>query len=318
MRNDDYQEERREEREVVTPYTILVPGNAATEAYRRARQSYYGPADVSGQSYAAPTRTRYEKEEKATAKERPQKKEKDKKAKKKKAAKTPAVYTARKPILFILAVLMIVAVVVNILPVVGLVPEYTSAFLTKSQDAEATDLVGRSLADPVMSLVTYLIDGDPEAEWTEEDFISQSYFRDCFTKVMLPEDAAEDEKVNTTQLICYLAMPIMIVLFAVITVYLAVKFLLAALKGKKFKFGFSLLVGIIYLVGIAILTVVWNSFGIGEIMGVLTGGLSAFGIGKMPSKAAIGLGFYITAIIFLIAFILNIFAYKKEKVAKSK
>ncbi len=312
MRNDDYQEERN-----VRPYTIMVEGNVATEAYRRARLSAYEQQEKLSRTLAESSYGRYIKEEpQEEVKERPAKKDK-KKSKKKKNAKADGIYTARKPILFILAVLMIVAVVVNILPIVGLVPEYTGAFLTKSQDSEVKELVGRPIADPVMSLVSFL-GGDPEAEWAEDDFISQSFFRDCFTKVMLGEDAKEDETVDTTKLICFIAMPVLVILFAVVTVYLAIKFLLAAIKGKKYKFGFSLLVGILFLVGIAVLTIVWNSFGISEILGVFTAALSIFGIGGTASKAALGLGFYITAIIFLVAFILNIFAYKKDKTAKSK
>ncbi len=313
MRNDDYQEERR-----VRPYTIMVEGNVATEAYRRARLSAYEQQENISRTLAESGRGHYIKEEpQEEVKEQRSAKKDKKKAKKKKTAKADGVYTARKPILFILAVLMIVAIVVNILPIVGLVPEYTSAFMSKSQDSEVKDLVGRPIADPVMSLVSFL-GGDPAAEWAEDDFISQSFFRDCFTKVMKAEDAAEDEKIDTTKLICFLAMPVLIILFAVTAVYIAIKFLLAAIKGKKYKFGFALLTCILYLVGIAVLTVVWNSFGIGEILGVFTAGLSAFGIGSAATKAALGLGFYITAVIILLAFILNIFAYKKEKTAKSK
>ncbi len=345
MRNDDYQEHQVP----VKPYSVIIDGNLATEAYRRARISAIQQQERLAAMAAESSYSSYDEYEEPVVRERASKKSSAKPKKKaKKKAKVQKVYTARKPLLYVLAVLMVVAVVVNILPIVGLVPEYTAAFMSKNSEGE---FVGTSLADPAMSLISYLTGGD--GAYADDDMFTQTYYRDCLSQLAeesetpteedgdgtiddgaaqaaeVDDTAAEDtatdaatekeaaeKSAKTTKLICYIALPLLVILFAIITIYIAIKAVVAAVKGVKYKFGFSLLVGILYLLGIAVLTMVWNGVGQSEIINVLTQGLSAFGMDKVASKAALGFGFYITAIIYVLAFIVNIFAYRSEKIVK--
>lgn len=205
---------------------------------------------------------------------------------------------------------------------------------------------GRSFADPILSLFTFF-GGDKNASWSEEDMISQSFFTTCFTKVM-DEKASDEvvdgsgsqsdansEKTNTAyaeeetsgsestasgtdgaasvdenivRKICYIAMPIVIILFLIMTVYIAIKLLYSLFTGKKVKYGFCFLADILYLVIIAVLTMVWNEIGVTEAANVFASALKAFGLLEdvnYASNAAIGLGFYISLICIFIGWIIS-------------
>lgn len=210
---------------------------------------------------------------------------------------------------------------------------------------------GRSFADPIMSLITYF-GGDKNAAWSEDDMISQSFFTTCFTKVMEEgtsdpvdggsgsssaenespktayaeegsgsestssgsESAAPAVDQNTVRKICYIAMPIVIILFLIMSVYLAIKLLYSLFTGKTVKYGFCFFVNILYLVIIAVLTMVWNEIGIGEAVNVFASALKAFGMLEdvnYASNAALGLGFYISILCTLLGWIIAGFSVKK-------
>lgn len=324
-------------------YTIWVPNNPNIEAYRRARESAtfgpgymqpnpyqpnpynrgygyqqqpYGMPPQQQQPYGMPPQQPYG--------EQPQ-------GKKGKKNKAPKVYKARKPILFILALLMIVAVVVNVLPIFGVLGQFTAPFIardaTKGEDLDK-QLSYLSVADPIVSLVKSFTssdkkDGETEAadEESKSMFTSQ-FYADCLSKMDdYKPNEAEGVKGDITKMIAFYAFPIVVILFMVISVYLAVKLLMAAVKGRKMKFGYSYLIGIIYIVAMAFITVMWNGLGMSEIGAVFLTPINILTAaeGEMPSMAsniAVGLGFYITAVIYILSLILNFFSYKRIKNAQ--
>lgn len=328
-------------------YTIWVPNNPNIEAYRRARESAtfgpgylqqnpyqqnpynrgygapqppYGmpPQQPYGQPYGQPPQQPYGGEQ-----------PKDKKSKKNKG---PKVYKARKPILFILAILMIAVIVINVLPVFNVMGNFTAPFVGRNSDngdSWEDQVQYLSFADPIVSLVKSFTSSSDEdevavasAEDEEEETTSMftsNFYYDCLSKM----DEYKPDKENgvegdITKVIAFYAFPIVVLLFIVLSVYLAIKLLMAAIKGKKMKFGYSYLIGIIYLVAMAFITVMWNGLGMSEIGAVFMTPINILTATEeeaptIASKAAVGLGFFITAIVYVLSLILNFFSYKRIK-----
>ncbi len=349
------------------PFTIYVRGNMATEVYRRARNAAYASFDDDyGMQEVASTRRRnpsyYDQSQNQG---RRQDEKGNGKAKKEKSKKGKVVgYEARRPVLFIVALLVIAVLVVNVLAVVKIMPDYTGMFITRSiaENAGTTETdedgneitypthIARSAVDPVMSLISY-IKGDKNATWSEDDMISQSFFTDCFVKIMADSQEATDESASdeaesetkttayaeetstssgsetetataeesgdsTTlvRTICYIGMPVVIVLLLVTIVLLVVKMLIALFSGRKVKYGFLFITSILYLVLIAVVTLVWNEQGLQEAKLVFMAPLKAFGMEvNNASFASVGLGFYINVIGLLVAWFISAFAYKKVR-----
>lgn len=329
-------------------YTIWVPNNPNIEAYRRARESAaFGPGYVQQnpyqpnpynrgygypqqpygmppqqQPYGMPPQQPYGQQPYG---EQPQ----NKKGKKNKG---PKVYKARKPILFILAILMIVAVVVNVLPIFNVMGNFTAPIISRDASVSGDDweeqLQYLSFADPIVSLVkSFTASGEDEidtqaADDEEEEsgsmFTSQ-YYTDCLSKMdEYKPNAEEGVDGDITKMIAFYAFPIVVILFLVLSVYLAVKLIMAAVKGKKMKFGYSYLIGIIYIVAMAFIIVMWNGLGMSEIGAVFLTPINILTAAEgeapaMASKVAVGLGFYITAVIYVLSLIINFFSYKRIK-----
>ncbi len=354
LRNSQYEEQPEEPIVDDRPFTFYIKGNVATEAYRRAKNYVYSPYNDYGM-----------KEARADYGPRPQQPEiNDKKVKnkKQKGKKGKVIgYKVVRPLVLLAAILVVAVLVVNVLSVVGIMPDYTGMFITKntSEDAGSTFTgddgneytvathKGRSLADPVLSLITYF-GGDKNASWSEDDMISQSFFTSCFVKIMdesTPdadgsgtevdnensnaayaeeessgseatgsENTSESVDQDIVRTICYIAMPVVIILFLIMTIYLAVKLLYSLFSGRKVKFGFCFFADILYLVIIAVLTMVWNEIGVNEAANVFASAFKAFGLLEdmnYASNAAMGLGFYISLICLFVGWILAGFSNKK-------
>lgn len=342
-------------------YTIWVPNNPNIDAYQRARQNAtfggygqpnpyqpnpynrggygyqqnpYGGNPYGGNPYGMPPQQPqqpYGMPPQQPYGEQPKDKKKAKKP------KVPKVYKARKPILFILALLMIAVIVVNVLPVFGVVGKFTAPFI--GRDAAAGDgweeqVEYLSFADPIISLVKSFTSkgateeeealADEETEEAGTSMFTNRFYTDCLSKMdEYKPNAEEGVDGDITKMIAFYAFPIVVILFIILSVYLAIKLLVAAIKGKKMKFGYSYLIGIIYLVAMAFIVVMWNGLGMSEIGTVFLSPINILSATEeaaptIASKAAIGLGFYITAVIYVLSLILNFFSYKRDKKAEAQ
>lgn len=326
-------------------YTIWVPNNPNIEAYRRARESAaFGPGYVQQNPYQPnPYNRGYGYQPQPYGGMPPQQPPygqqpygqqpygEQAQNKKDRKNKGPKVYKARKPILFILAILMIVAVVVNVLPIFGVMGNFTAPIISRDASVSGDDWEEQiqylSFADPIVSLVkSFTASGEDEADAPADDedeeetsmFTSQ-YYTDCLSKMdEYKPNAEEGVDGDITKMIAFYAFPVVVILFLILSVYLAVKLITAAVKGKKMKFGYSYLIGIIYIVAMAFIVVMWNGLGMSEIGAVFLTPIKILTVAEgetpaMASKAAVGLGFYITVIIYVLSLVLNFFSYKRIK-----
>lgn len=355
MRKEDNSYQQQPQQNYYPPqpsnYTIWVPNNPNIDAYQRARQNAtfggYGQPNpyqpnpynrgygyqqnpYGGNPYGMPPQQ--PQNPYGTPPQNPYGEQAQDKKKAKKA-KVQKVYKARKPILFILAILMVAVIVVNVLPIFNVAGEFAAPFI--GRDAEAGDnwedqVKYLSFADPIVSLIksfTASSEEDTAVDETEgesESMFTSRFYTDCLSKMdEYKPNSEEGVEGDVTKMIAFYAFPIVVVLFLIMSVYLAIKLFVAAVKGRKMKFGYSYLVGIIYLVAIAFIVIMWNGLGMSEIgvvflspINILTATEEA--APTIASKAALGLGFYITAIVYVLSLILNFFSYKRDKKAEAQ
>lgn len=205
----------------------------------------------------------------------------------------------RNVILILLCVLMVAIIAVFALSYFVVLPDYTALFEKAGQGEGGTDKA-IALDDIINSTLRKLALGAADLDAAELDF-----YTDCLQNV---------ESLEIEFMIAYYALPVSIILTAVIAIYVLIKGLSAiTTRMKRKKFSYIILLQLLFSLLGVVSGFVWSRVAVADFINFITGSAATL---------ALGIGYIIVIGIEILALVLSFFAYKsraqiqKEKQAK--
>lgn len=220
-------------------------------------------------------------------------------------------------VLVLIAVMMVLLIAVLALSYLVVMPEYTALFqkpaiseaadeeadetaeeeADEEADEEAEDVAGDitiSLDDIINSTLRKLAIGAADADTADLHF-----YKDCLENI---------DELETTFMIAYYALPVSLVLTAVIAIYVLIK-AISGIAGrmKRKKFTYIILLQLLFSLFGLVSGFVWSGVAVADIMSYITG----------SSVLVLGIGYLALLGIEAVALVLSLFAYKsKSKINK--
>lgn len=215
----------------------------------------------------------------------------------------------RSLVLVLIAVMMVLLIAVLALSYLVVMPEYTALFqkpaisdtdvdLDEADEAEADETdadvaeaadITISLDDIINSTLRKLAIGAADADTADLHF-----YTDCLENV---------DELETPFMIAYYALPVSMILTAVIAIYVLIKAITGiAGKMKRKKFTYIILLQLLFSLFGVVSGFVWSGVAVADFMTYIGG----------SSLLAVGIGYFAVLGIEVIAIVLSLFAYKSK------
>lgn len=211
-------------------------------------------------------------------------------------------------VLVLIAVMMVLLIAALALSYLAVMPEYTALFQKPAisgtdieeeeadeeaeVDEEAEDIEGDitiSLDDIINSTLRKLAIGAADVETADLHF-----YTDCLENI---------DELETPYMIAYYALPVSMVLTAVIAIYVLIK-AISGIAGrmKRKKFTYIILLQLLFSLFGVVSGFVWSGVAVADIMSYITG----------SSLLVLGIGYLALLGIEVVALVLSLFAYKSK------